>query len=51
MYYLQEVIFHFEHFRMGDIRKISIFLQKKKVDDILQKRQNLLKELQVLQNG
>ena len=28
-----------------------IFLQKKKVDDILQKRQNLLKELQVLQNG
>ena len=28
-----------------------IFLQKKRVDDILQKRQNLLKELQVLQNG
>ena len=28
-----------------------IYLQKKKVDDILQKRQNLLKELQVLQNG
>ena len=28
-----------------------IYLQKKKVDDILQRRQNLLKELQVLQNG
>ena len=28
-----------------------IYLQKKRVDDILQKRQNLLKELQVLQNG
>ena len=28
-----------------------IFIQKQRVNDILQKRQNLLKELQVLQNG
>ncbi len=28
-----------------------IFIQKQRVNDILQERQNLLKELQVLQNG